>query len=241
MSESVAKVGELYGSTVPRSLYDREKELRETYERVIESSVVERVESLTEQNKVLSEQNIELRAKFETLNKSYSDLKSESDKRVEQAVKSIKRELQVEKEQSLKYQRQNIESKKVVPIKKEKEQVESERDRLQEMYNDLRADHSEMLTLLRDVFDVVTNIKTLIENNGTMEQVKEQVERVESVESLTVERDTKRECELIHQLLQEGKTQREIAGIVFPGDKRGERRVSDRKHSKLYERLFGEQ
>lgn len=255
MSESVAKVGELYGSTVPRSLYDREKELRETYERVISEAVAIEIETLREQNSQLMSERDLLRGKVEQSDKLVGEIKKAYDIKVRQ----VERQAETVRQQSLSDQRKNIKSKNLRPLEIERDNLKEQNQQLMSELEQLKAKWVESETLLKSrdeeierlqtiefkldtLSDVMTDkLDCLIEMIKSGRDTSEIVETVEQIKStMTTKPDVESECRLIHQLINEGKTQRDIAKIVFPGVARGEAKVSERKKSKTWLRLFGD-
>lgn len=217
---------------------DKETELRRYLEKFIGDSSIERI-------KELEAKEIELKilkVRYEEKEAELSNLRDSINERIKQAVKLKEKELTREREQALKYKQYNIESKKVKPLKQETERLTAEKKTLEEMYKSLSEDHNKIISILEDIMSMVSNIQQILNDNGTTEEVKKQVENIVRVYG---KKPTKEqlvyECKEIHRMLSKGITQKEIASILYPGDKRGEVRVSERKRSKTWRELYNEQ
>ena len=147
---------------------------------------------------------------------------------------------EADKAQSLSDQRKNLRHREVKPEREKAEQAKEEVDRIQGMYESLleqfNKSHENETTIINMCSEILTVVKQLIVSGETTEKVIEQIDKgVESLQQYSIEE----ECEIIHNFLENGYTNKEIAAYLWPGLKRGPAKVTERKDSKYYIDKYG--
>lgn len=233
----VERVKQIYGKEVPREIYDSTVRELEIVREFIKTASVERLVQLESKEKQLAE--IEIR--HEELNKAYRDLKTETDKRIQQALTNQKRELervyQAEIDKKVANKQYNMQEKKVKPAERAKEQAEQERDRIKEMadtikemYDKQTEEHKEIKDMLRIALDTLSRIETKMntENISEKEIKQDIIEEIHKTEEEIDKKQTKftesEKAELhneIVRLVGDGLTQVDIAAMFRANGRKG--------------------
>ena len=226
------------------------------YESVIDYAVAEQMLSLKNKVKDLENEAIALRATDAEKDK----LIAEKDKRIDTMKTSYENQLnsklewqrkqfEIEKSKSLSNQRKNIRSKEVKPEREKVEIANNERDRIQHMYESLLAEfnqsHENEKAILSICSEILSNIKQLISNGATPDELVEKIDYgIKSLEKKV----TKTKAELIAedkkiiQMIDDGMSDSDIADIIYSHlDDPKVRRVqlSKRKATQRFKELVG--
>ena len=232
------------------------KEKLNVYESVIDYSVAEQIISLKDRVRCLEDEAIALRAADSEKDK----LIAEKDKRIDTMKTSYENQLnsklewqrkqfELEKKQSLSDQRKNIRSKEVKPEKEKVEAANNERDRIQQMYdsllNEFNQSHENEKAILDICSDILSNIKQLINNGATSDELVEKIDY--SIKSLE-KKANKNKAELIAenkkiiQMINDGMSDSDIADIIYShlNDPKVRRiQLSKRKATQRFKELVG--
>ena len=232
------------------------KEKLSVYESVIDYSVAEQIISLKNRVRDLEDEAIALRAADSEKDK----LIAEKDKRIDTMKTSYENQLnsklewqrkqfELEKKQSLIDQRKNIRSKEVKPEKEKVEAANNERDRIQNMYDslicELNISHENEKAILDICSDILSNIKQLISNGATSDEL---VEKIDSGIKSLEKKANKNKAELIAedkkiiQMINDGMSDSDIADIIYShlADPKVRRvQLSKRKATQRFKELVG--
>jgi uncharacterized coiled-coil protein SlyX len=233
-----------------KNLYDEQKEKIDYLEKFIGDSTVERIKADKGKIETLSKKVAEQDKQIAVLNNSIKEkeeaislLREQRDKEIKQAIKRVEREKDNEYAVKLKdkgtNERRNIRNKEVKPLEQKVEEQDKEIDRLQAMHSETMEKLEQVLNELSTNTEltekVLELVKSLIEKGEPKEKIVDTIDKaIETIDRGSVAD----ECRKIHQLVLEGKTQKEIANIMYPDLKRREVKVSDRIKSKTYQKMF---
>lgn len=216
-------------------------------ESVIEYSTAETLKGLREKLQTLEKEVIQLRVidtekdkLIAEKEKRITDLQNNFNSHLSAQLQLQRNQFEAEKKQSLMDQRKNIRKNEVKPKEEIVEQAKQEVDRIQGMYESLleqfNKSHENETTIINMCSEILTVVKQLIVSGETTEKVIEQIDKgVESLQQYSIEE----ECEIIHNFLENGYTNKEIAAYLWPGLKRGPQKVSERITSKYYIDKYG--
>ena len=158
------------------------KERINLLESVIDYSLAETVQELKSRVKNLENEAIALRATdsekdkmITEKNNQIAEIKKNFDTQVTNKLEWQRKQFELEKKQSLSDQRKNIRSKEVKPEKEKVEAANNERDRIQQMYdsllNEFNQSHENEKAILDICSDILSNIKQLISNGATSDEL----------------------------------------------------------------------
>ena len=210
------------------------KERINLLESVIDYSTAETINKLKEKNKELETEAIKLRA-------TDSEIRNSINNKIKFKEEQLRREYDEKHKQSLIDMRKNIRQKEVKPKEEIIEQSKEEVDRIQNMYDSLLKEfnksHENETTILNLCSDILTNVKQLINNGATHDEIVNKIDSsVESLKNLSI----KDECEIIHNFIENGHSKKEVAAYLYPDLKRREQKVQERINSKQYQEMFGQ-
>ena len=232
------------------------KERINLLESVIDYSLAETVQELKSRVKNLENEAIALRAAdsekdkmITEKNNQIAEIKKNFDTQLESKLQWQRRQFEAEKAQSLSDQRKNIRSKEVKPEKEKVEQAKQEVDRIQQMYESLLREfnqsHENEKAILDICSEILNNIKQLISNGATSDEL---VEKIDSGIKSLEKKVTKTKAELIAedkkiiQMSNDGMSDSDIADIIYSHlDDPKVRRVqlSKRKATQRFKELVG--
>ena len=232
------------------------KERINLLESVIDYSLAETVQELKSRVKNLENEAIALRAAdsekdkmITEKNNQIAEIKKNFDTQLESKLQWQRRQFEAEKAQSLSDQRKNIRSKEVKPEKEKVEQAKQEVDRIQQMYESLLREfnqsHENEKAILDICSEILNNIKQLISNGATSDEL---VEKIDSGIKSLEKKVTKTKAELIAedkkiiQMSNDGMSDSDIADIIYSHlDDPKVRRVqlSKRKVTQRFKELVG--
>ena len=163
------------------------KERINLLESVIDYSLAETVQELKSRVKNLENEAIALRAAdsekdkmITEKNNQIAEIKKNFDTQLENKLMWQRKQFELEKKQSLSDQRKNIRSKEVKPEKEKVEAANNERDRIQQMYdsllNEFNQSHENEKAILDICSDILSNIKQLISNGATSDELVEKID-----------------------------------------------------------------
>lgn len=222
------------------------KEKINILESVIEYSTAETLKGLREKLQTLEKEVIQLRVKdsekdrlIAEKEKRITDLQNNFNHQLNAQLQLQRNQFEAEKKQSLSDQRKNIRSKEVKPEREKAEQAREEVDRIQNMYNQLlnefKLSHRNEEAIIGLCSDILSTVKQLVLNGNTSEEIIEKIDTgVETLQTYTI----KEECEIIHNMLENKYSKKEIANILYPDLKRKEQKVQDRINSKTYRDMY---
>ena len=175
--------------------------------------------------------------------KSLADLKSETEKRVKLARESAERQGELQRQQSLKDKEHNMKSKVIKPLKEANKKLETENKELKVSNEDLMHRLEEMHQLIQDF---------RAENKSMLEQVLDILASSSSTEEASIKiknlkpdkssgRTIEEECNIIHDMLQQGYEKQDIATYLWPETSRRKQKITERLKSKYYISKYGEE
>ena len=232
------------------------KERINLLESVIDYSLAETVQELKSRVKNLENEAVALRAAdtekdkmIAEKNNQIAEIKKNFNNQLESKMQWQRRQFEAEKAQSLSDQRKNIRSKEVKPEKEKVEQAKQEVDRIQNMYDslicELNISHENEKAILDICSDILSNIKQLISNGATSDELVEKIDYgIKSLEK----KANKNKAELIAedkkiiQMINDGMSDSDIADIIYSHlDDPKVRRVqlSKRKATQRFKELLG--
>ena len=234
-----------------KSLYDEQKEKVEYLEKFIGDSTVEKIKQdrrmIETLNKKVSEQDKQIAVLSNTIKEKEAAiglLREQRDKEIEEAKNLVRIQLERDKEaevrESVKHAKANeafkVRQNEVKPLKAQYEAL------LEHIGETTDRTDKNVLNLIELVTNGFNRVEQLISEGGTQEEIREAVEEVkrDTISKINNKEDIIKECREIHSLLEQGKSQKEIANIMYPDLKRKETKVSDRIKSKTYQKLFNE-
>ena len=232
------------------------KERINLLESVIDYSLAETVKELKSRVKNLEDEAIALRAAdtekdkmITEKNNQIAEIKKNFDTQLESKLQWQRRQFEAEKAQSLSDQRKNIRSKEVKPEKEKVEAANNERDRIQQMYEslicELNISHENEKAILNICSDILNNIKQLISNGATSDEL---VEKIDSGIKSLEKKANKNKSELIAedkkiiQMINDGMSDSDIADIIYShlNDPKVRRiQLSKRKATQRFKELVG--
>ena len=247
----------LYSGQVPETLYQQEKEQREFLQEFIGDATIQEIVSLRQEVKKIPVLEAQLSEKDNTI----KEVKEQCEKRIENIKAVKKRETEYVKEEALKNQRYNMQSKQIKPLEEELEKTKTELKEAQASLESVKAQNIENETLLKSRDDEIKRLKSielkvdtlteiitrnfeslidLINKGSSKEEMIQAVEKVsESLGTKVTKEQIEQECKQIHDYLEQGLSQKEIANLMYPGLGRKEVKVSDRIKSATYKKLYG--
>lgn len=263
---STAKIEQVYKDSVPRGLYDEQIEKCSILEEVLKFSTAEQIRRDQETIKELTSERDSLKGQVDGYNKQLEEVKRAYDI----AKRNLAMQLRAEKEQQLADYKKNTTYKKIRPLEDKINSLNNELSSTKEKLKQVELDKStaekrvvEAETLLKSRDEEIERLKTIeekvdnltelvsnklenildiVSSNGSREDIVEAVEKVsESIGKRVSTKSIEEECRRIHSLMAEGKTQKEIAVLMYPDLARREVKVTDRIKSKTYQRMFNEQ
>lgn len=234
-----------------KGLYDEQREKIEYLEKFIGDSTVEKIKADRKMIETLNKKVVEQDKQIAVLSNTVKEkdnticlLREQRDKEIREAEDRIKIQLERNKEaevrESVKHAKANeafkVRQNEVKPLKAQYEAL------LEHIGETTDRTDKNVLNLIELVTNGFNTVEQLISKGGTQEEIKEAVEEVkrDTISKISKD-DINEECRKIHSLILEGKTQKEIANIMYPNLARKEIKVSDRIKSKAYQRLFEEQ
>lgn len=226
------------------------------YESIIDYAVAEQMLSLKNKVKDLEDEAIALRATdaekdkmIEEKDNQLAYIRKNFDTQLNSRLEWQRKQFEAEKTQSLSDQRKNIRSREVKPEKEKVEQANNERDRVQQMYESLLGEfnqsHENEKAILSICSEILNNIKQLINNGATSDEL---VEKIDSGIKSLEKKVTKTKAELIAedkkiiQMMNDGMSDSDIADIIYSHlDDPKVRRVqlSKRKATQRFKELVG--
>lgn len=232
------------------------KERINLLESVIDYSLAETVQELKNRVKNLENEAIALRAAdsekdkmITEKNNQIAEIKKNFDTQLENKLMWQRKQFELEKKQSLSDQRKNIRSKEVKPEKEKVEAANNERDRIQQMYdsllNEFNQSHENEKAILDICSDILSNIKQLISNGATSDEL---VEKIDSGIKSLEKKANKNKAELIAedkkiiQMINDGMSDSDIADIIYShlNDPKVRRiQLSKRKATQRFKELVG--
>lgn len=227
-----------------KGLYDEQKEKVSYLEKFIGDSTVESIkadkEKITQMDKQIAVLNNSIKEKDSTI----SLLREQRDKEIREAEDRIRIQLERSKEAEIREKVNSAKSNEAFKVRQnEVKPLKAQYEALLEHIGETtdRTDKN-VLSLIELVTNGFNKIEQLISKGGTQEEIKEAVEEVkrDTISKISKD-DIADECLRIHNLLLEGKTQKEIANIMYPDLKRREIKVSDRIKSKAYKEMFNDE
>lgn len=226
------------------------------YESIIDYAVAEQMLSLKSKVKDLEDEAIALRATDAEKDKMITEkdnqlayIRKNFDTQLNSRLEWQRKQFEAEKNQSLSDQRKNIRSREVKPEKEKVEAANNERDRIQQMYESLLVEfnqsHENEKAILSICSDILNNIKQLISNGATSDELVEKIDSgIRSLEKKTAK--TKQELiaedKKIIQMMNDGMSDSDIADIIYSHlDDPKVRRVqlSKRKATQRFKELLG--
>ena len=232
------------------------KERINLLESVIDYSLAETVQELKSRVKNLENEAIALRAAdsekdkmITEKNNQIAEIKKNFNNQLESKMQWQRSQFELEKKQSLMDQRKNIRSKEVKPEKEKVEAANNERDRIQQMYESLLSEfnqsHENEKAILDICSDILNNIKQLINNGATSDELVEKIDcGIKSLEKKV----NKTKAELIAedkkiiQMSNDGMSDSDIADIIYShlADPKVRRvQLSKRKATQRFKELVG--
>lgn len=232
------------------------KERINLLESVIDYSLAETVQELKSRVKNLENEAIALRAAdtekdkmIAEKNNQIAEIKKNFNNQLESKMQWQRRQFELEKKQSLSNQRKNINAKIVKPKEELVEQSKKEVDRLQNMYDSLICEinisHENEKAILDICSDILSNIKQLISNGATSDELVEKIDYgIKSLEK----KANKNKAELIAedkkiiQMINDGMSDSDIADIMYShlNDPKVRRiQLSKRKATQRFKELVG--
>lgn len=224
-----------------KRLYKEQEEELSYLKEFIKGSSLKEIKETQQERDSLKIENSNLKGQVEQLKNTVRVIREQADKRVEQAEKRVAIEKDREYSQKLtdkgKNERRSIREKEVKPVEQKLAYVESERDRISEMYNSLLTEfnvsHENERLILETCREILERVRDKVNDRETKEAITKEITNLSKV-------DIEQECREIHRLLEEGKTQKEVANIMYPDVKRREVKVSARVKSKTYIKMYGD-
>lgn len=246
-----------------KRLYEEQRDKINYLERFIGDSTVEQIKRDQDKIEKLKTERDTYKGQAEEADKRVNEIK----KAYEVAKINLEKQIRAEKEKQLIDFKKNTNSKKIKPLESKISELELELNSIKEKLNQAKIDKDiadkrvvEVETLLKSRDEEIERLKTIenkvdsltelvssklesildiVSNNGSREDIVEAVEKVsESIGKKVSTQSIEDECRLIHSLLEQGKTQKEIAAILYPDLARREVKVTDRIKSKTYKKLF---
>lgn len=225
-------------------------------ESVLDYSTAQTIDSLRLKNKQLETEAITLRATdsekdrlLAEKDKLITEIKNSINTKIKFREEQLRREYEERHKQSLINMRKNIRQKEVKPKDEIIEQSKEEVDRIQNMYDSLikefNKSHENETTILNLCSDILTNVKKLINNGATHDEL---VEKIDSGIKSLEKKATKTKAELIAedkkiiQMIDDGMSDSAIADIIYNHlDDPKVRRVqlSKRKSTQRFKELVG--
>ena len=226
------------------------------YESIIDYAVAEQMLSLKNKVRDLEDEAIALRAAdsekdkmITEKNNQIAEIKKNFDTQLANKLEWQRRQFEAEKAQSLSDQRKNIRSKEVKPEKEKVEQAKQEVDRIQNMYESLldefNQSHENEKAILDICSDILSNIKQLISNGATSDELVEKIDYgIKSLEK----KANKNKAELIAedkkiiQMINDGMSDSDIADIIYSHLnvlRVRKIKLSKRKHTKRFKDYEG--
>ena len=226
------------------------------YESIIDYAVAEQMLSLKNKVRDLEDEAIALRAAdsekdkmITEKNNQIAEIKKNFDTQLANKLEWQRKQFEAEKAQSLSDQRKNIRSKEVKPEKEKVEAANNERDRIQNMYESLLSEfnqsHENEKAILNICSDILSNIKQLISNGATSDEL---VEKIDSGIKSLEKKANKNKAELIAedkkiiQMINDGMSDSDIADIIYShlNDPKVRRvQLSKRKATQRFKELVG--
>lgn len=234
-----------------KRLYDEQKDKIEYLEGFIGDSTVEKIKADKEKIETLSnrvtQQDKEIAVLSNTVKEkdnTISLLREQRDKEIREAEDRIKIQLERSKGAEIREAVKSAKSNEAFKIRQnEVKPLKAQYEALLEHIGETtdRTDKN-VLGLIELVTNGFNKIEQLISKGGTQEEIKEAVEEVkrDTISKISKD-DIVEECKEIHRLLSEGKTQKEIANLMYPDLNRRETKVSERIKSKTYQKLFNDE
>lgn len=158
--------------------------------------------------------------------KAYNDLKAESDKRVKLAKDSAFRIAEGEKKEAVKNKEYNMRKLEVKPLKQEVERKEKEIETLKVSNEDLMRQHEKTHSMLQDMSEKIDKILGILASSDTIEEARQEVKKVVS--------SSDDRYKIIHQMIQEGKTNQQTAEALGISTVRVSQIIKNKKYVSLY-------
>lgn len=212
---------------------DMLREKLNVYESVINYSVAEQMLSLKNKVRDLEDEAIALRAAdsekdkmITEKNNQIAEIKKNFDTQLESKLQWQRRQFELEKKQSLIDQRKNIRSKELKPEKEKVEAANNERDRVQQMYESLLDEFSQVKNTLETHTSLLYQIIDIVSNSSSIEEAKDEIEEVitETKTTLGISFNDSRKpskadkiafTKLVNNLRENGLTNKEIAERLY--------------------------
>ena len=209
------------------------KEKLSVYESVIDYSVAEQIISLKDRVRCLEDEAIALRAAdsekdkmITEKNNQIAEIKKNFNTQLENKLQWQRRQFELEKKQSLIDQRKNIRSKELKPEKEKVEAANNERDRVQQMYESLLDEFSQVKNTLETHTSLLYQIIDIVSNSSSIEEAKDEIEEVitETKTTLGISFNDSRKpskadkiafTKLVNNLRENGLTNKEIAERLY--------------------------
>ena len=203
------------------------------YESVIDYAVAEQMLSLKNKVRDLEDEAIALRAAdsekdkmITEKNNQIAEIKKNFDNQLANKLDWQRKQFELEKKQSLIDQRKNIRSKELKPEKEKVEAANNERDRVQQMYESLLDEFSQVKNTLETHTSLLYQIIDIVSNSSSIEEAKDEIEEVitETKTALGISfNDSKKPSKadkiaftkLVNNLRENGLTNKEIAERLY--------------------------
>ena len=234
-----------------KRLYNEQREKAEYLEGFIGESTVEQIKQDKDKIESLSKEVVEQDKKIAVLNNKVKEkdntinlLRENRDKEIKEAENRVKiqveRAKEAEAEEKVRHAKANeaykVRQNEVKPLKAKYEAL------LEHIGETTDRTDKNVLQLIELVTSEFDKIEQLITDDRTQVELKEAVREIKRDTINKISKDNiAEECREINRLLNEGKTQKEIANIMYPDIKRREVKVSDRIKSKTYKKMYGVQ
>lgn len=172
----------------------------------------------------LEKDNCVLRAQLSEKEKQIKEIKEQTEKRIKSIEILKDREIEYVKKEAVKKKENNLQYNKIRPLEKEKQTVTEERDRLKEMYDSLKEDNKTLLeinesqlSLIGEILEIVKRVETKIENGSSVEEIKESIKEINTTvrQRKKTKEELDEEYKQIIDLLNEGKSQKEIGNLLY--------------------------
>lgn len=209
------------------------KEKLSVYESVIDYSVAEQMLSLKNKVRDLEDEAIALRAAdaekdkmITEKNNQIAEIKKNFDTQLANKLDWQRKQFELEKKQSLIDQRKNIRSKELKPEKEKVEAANNERDRVQQMYESLLNEFSQVKNTLETHTSLLYQIIDIVSNSSSIEEAKDEIEEIitETKTTLGISFNDSRKpsksdkiafTKLVNNLRENGLTNKEIAERLY--------------------------
>ena len=224
------------------------------YESVIDYAVAEQMLSLKNKVRDLEDEAIALRAAdsekdkmITEKNNQIAEIKKNFDNQLANKLDWQRKQFELEKKQSLIDQRKNIRSKELKPEKEKVEAANNERDRVQQMYESLLDEFSQVKNTLETHTSLLYQIIDIVSNSSSIEEAKDEIEEVitETKTALGISfNDSKKPSKadkiaftkLVNNLRENGLTNKEIAERLY---NEGHPFMISCSHSNAHEQKIG--